>query len=193
MTAETIRYINDLIEREGGYVHDPKDSGGETNFGITVATARAYGYTGDMRALPRATAQNIYLKRYWVEPKFHLVAELFPGLADCLFDFGVLAGQTTAARHLQRVLNVLNRNAADYPDILDDGRIGTLTIGALRAFLAKRGSEGASVLFGMVAAQQSNYLLELAERRPKDERFQFGWQLNRALGELLSGKQFLPA
>ena len=36
-----VTYINELIEREGGYVNDPKDSGGETKFGITVATARA--------------------------------------------------------------------------------------------------------------------------------------------------------
>lgn len=192
MTAETIRYINDLIEREGGYVYDPQDSGGETKYGITIATARAYGYQGAMRDMPRETAQSIYLKRYWVEPGFHRVAEVFPGLADCLFDFGVLAGQSTATLHLQRVLNVLNRNQADYPDITADGRLGTLTLTALRSLLAKRGSEGASVLFGMVASQQSNYLLELAERRPKDERFQYGWQLNRALGELLNGKQFLP-
>lgn len=29
-----IEYINDLIEREGGYVYDPRDSGGETKYGI---------------------------------------------------------------------------------------------------------------------------------------------------------------
>lgn len=185
-------YINDLIEREGGYVNDPKDSGGETKYGITLATARAYGYTGAMRELPRSTAQSIYLRRYWVEPGFHRVNEIYPALAQSLLDFGVLAGQTTASKHLQRVLNVLNREQADYPDVVADGRIGTLTLAALRSFLAKRGREGAGVLFGMVAAQQSNYLLELAERRPKDERFQYGWQLNRALGEILGGKNFLP-
>lgn len=193
MTAYAIKYIDDLIEREGGYSDDPKDSGGESKYGITKATARAYGYLGEMRDLPRETAQNIYLKRYWAEPGFHRVAKLYPALADCLLDFGVLAGQQTATRHLQRVLNVLNRNQADYPDISTDGRIGTLTLGALQAFLGKRGREGANVLFGMVASQQSNYLLELAELRPKDERFQYGWQLNRALGELLSDKQFLSA
>ena len=175
-------YINDLIAREGGYVNDPKDSGGETIYGITVATARAYGYTGPMRDMPRATAMTIYLKRYWVEPNFHKINEIYPALAECLLDFGVLAGQKTAAWHLQRSLNVLNRNQADYDDLVDDGRIGTLTINALRAFLAKRSKEGSGVLFGMVCALQSVYLLELAEKRPKDERFEYGWQLNRALG-----------
>lgn len=185
-------YINDLIAREGGYIFDPQDSGGETIYGITIATARAYGYTGPMRDMPRATAVTIYLKRYWVEPNFHRVNEVYPALAECLLDFGVLAGQSTAAKHLQRVLNALNRNQEDYQDIQADGRIGTITINALRAFLVKRGKEGGGVIFGMVCALQSVYLLELAERRPKDERFEYGWQLNRALGEFLGGKPFLP-
>ena len=188
-----VAYINELIEREGGYVNDPKDSGGETKYGITVATARAYGYTGPMRDLPHATAQTIYLRRYWVEPKFHLVDEVYPALAESLLDFGVLAGQQTAAKQLQQALNVLNRNGADYPDIVADGRIGSLTMAALRAFLKKRGREGGGVLFGMVVARQSVYLQELAERRPKDEAFQYGWQLNRALGEFLGGMNFWPA
>lgn len=188
-----VAYINELIEREGGYVNDPKDSGGETKFGITVATARAYGYTGPMRDLPYATAQTIYLRRYWIEPNFHRVDEIYPALAEALLDFGVLAGQQTAAKQLQQALNVLNRNGIDYPDIAADGRIGTLTLAALRTFLKKRGREGGGVLFGMVCARQSVYLQELAERRPKDEKYQYGWQLNRALGQLLGGKDFLPA
>ena len=187
-----IDYINDLIAREGGYVYDLQDSGGETHYGITIATARAYGYQGPMRELPRATAQTIYLRRYWTEPGFDKIDTLYPALAESLLDFGVLAGTSTAARQLQRCLNALNRNASDYPDLTVDGRIGTLTLAALRTLLQKRGREGAGVLFGMVCAQQSNYLLELAERRPKDEKYQYGWQLNRALGEILGGKNFLP-
>lgn len=187
------QYIEDLMKREGGYSNNPKDSGGETNYGITVATARAYGYTGPMRDLPYSTAQNIYLRRYWVETKFHKVNEIYPALAESLLDFGVLAGQRTAAAQLQRVLNVLNRQQRDYDDLEDDGRIGTITLAALQAFLQKRGREGGGVLFGMVAARQSVYLQELAERRPKDEEFEYGWQLNRALDPFLSGKDFWPA
>ncbi|MPT12398.1 glycosyl hydrolase 108 family protein [Comamonas sp.] len=188
-----VTYINDLIEREGGYSNDPTDSGKETKYGITIATARAYDYTGPMRDLPYATAQSIYLRRYWIEPNFHRVDEIYPALAEALLDFGVLAGQQTAAKQLQQALNVLNRNGTDYPDIAADGRIGTLTLAALRTFLKKRGREGGGVLFGMVCARQSVYLQELAERRTKDEKYQYGWQLNRALGEFLGGKPFLPA
>lgn len=46
-----------LIKHEGCYVNDARDNGGETNYGITVAVARAQGYTGDMRQMPIEFAQ----------------------------------------------------------------------------------------------------------------------------------------
>ena len=46
--------IDALIDREGGYVDHPADKGGATCFGITQAVARAHGYAGPMRQLPRA-------------------------------------------------------------------------------------------------------------------------------------------
>jgi hypothetical protein len=38
------------------------------------------------------------------------------------------------------------------------------------------------VLLGMVTAQQSVYYIECAEKRVENETFEYGWQLNRALG-----------
>ena len=39
---------------EGGYVNDPDDKGGETCHGVTLTTAREYGYKGKMKDLTRA-------------------------------------------------------------------------------------------------------------------------------------------
>jgi lysozyme family protein len=50
---ESDRLIDELIEREGGYVNHPGDKGGPTRFGNTEAVARAQGYTGPMALLPR--------------------------------------------------------------------------------------------------------------------------------------------
>lgn len=43
--------INEIINSEGGYVNDPSDSGGETKYGITFATARSCGITKQIEDL----------------------------------------------------------------------------------------------------------------------------------------------
>ena len=58
------RLIEELIEREGGYVNHPRDKGGPTRFGITEAVARAHGYAGAMALLPREEAVAIYRRLY---------------------------------------------------------------------------------------------------------------------------------
>jgi len=67
--------IDSLIDREGGYSNHPADRGGPTNFGIAEAVARAHGYRGSMRDLPRDEAAAIYKRLYWLRPKFDQVAK----------------------------------------------------------------------------------------------------------------------
>lgn len=187
MNSTLKKFIDELIVREGNgkYTNDPKDSGGPTRWGITQAVARAYGYTGDMQHLPREIAVDIYVTKYWTKPGFGNVATVSEPIAERLFDFGVLAGQVTSAKQLQRLLNVLNQNGRAYPDIVADGVIGTRSIEALKSFKSRRGAEGMTVLLGGVASMQSVYLIELAEKRPKDEEYAYGWLLNRSIGAVL--------
>ncbi len=79
MTIDTL--LDELIEREGGYVDHPADRGGPTCWGVTEATARTAGWTGPMRALPRTLALDIYRRRYWASPGLDRVAERAPALA----------------------------------------------------------------------------------------------------------------
>ena len=72
------RLIDALIDREGGYVDHPADKGGPTCFGITEAVARAQGYAGAMRQLPREEAAAIYRRLYWLRPRFDEVAKRSP-------------------------------------------------------------------------------------------------------------------
>lgn len=40
----TVRQIaQEILDREGGYVNDPDDPGGATNFGVTIHTLRRLG------------------------------------------------------------------------------------------------------------------------------------------------------
>ena len=176
--------IDALMEREGGYVDHPADKGGPTRFGITVAVARAHGYFGAMSALPREEAAAIYRRLYWLRPRFDAVAERCPRLAAELFDTGVNMGPAVATTFLQRALTALNRNARDYADLVPDGRVGPRTLAALDAFLAVRGkSGGETVLMRALEALQGERYLRLAERRPANEAFLYGWLANR-IGQL---------
>ena len=57
--------IDEIIRKEGGYVNDPADSGGETNWGITVNRARQSGYNGDMRTMPRSDQRLFCSRRFF--------------------------------------------------------------------------------------------------------------------------------
>jgi lysozyme family protein len=175
--------IEALIDREGGYVDHPADKGGPTCFGITEAVARAHGYAGPMRQLPRDEAAAIYERLYWSRPGFDEVARRSPRVAAELFDTGVNMGPAVAATFLQRALTALNRNGRDYPDLIPDGRIGSVTLAALDGFLGIRGRTGGeAVLLRALEALQGERYLRLAERRPANEVFLYGWLANR-IGE----------
>lgn len=180
MTDAFDTLIDALIGREGGYVNHPSDRGGETIWGITVGTARRFGYKGDMRTMPRAEAVRIYRLQYWSGPGLHLVAERSTALAEELFDTGVNMGPAVGATFLQRLLNGLNRQGRDYADIRADGDIGPATLGALDALIRKRGRAAAvSVLLKGLNCLQGARYVALAEGRSSQEDFLFGWLANR--------------
>jgi lysozyme family protein len=158
-TIDVDGLIDGLLEREGGYVANPADKGGPTCFGITEAVARANGYRGPMRQLPREEAAAIYKRLY------------------------ANMGPAVAVTFLQRALTALNRGGKDYPDLVPDGRVGERTLAALDSFLELRGkSSGESVLLRALEALQGERYLRLAERRPANEAFLYGWLANR-IGE----------
>lgn len=112
-------YFNRLMKHEGGYVNNPRDPGGETMFGVTKRVARAHGYSGNMRDLPRATAQTIAYKSYWQAVKGD---ELPEAVAWQLLDAAYNHGNRNAVKFLQRAIGAS-----------DDGIIGPRTLAAASA------------------------------------------------------------
>jgi len=171
--------IHALIDREGGYVNHPADKGGPTCFGITEGVARAHGYGGAMRHLTREEAAAIYRRLYWLRPRFDQVARRAARVAAELFDTGVNMGPAVATTFLQRALTALNRGGKDFADLTPDGRVGPRTLAALDAFLGARGRRGGeTVLMRALEALQGERYLRLAERRPANEAFLYGWLAN---------------
>lgn len=169
------RALQHTLGIEGGFSSDAADSGGDTRWGITEAVAREFGYKGDMATLPLEFASDVYRQKYWNLLQLDLVAALNEQVATEMFDTAVNTGVSYAGKSLQRTLNVFNREQNDFPDVEVDGIIGPATLRSLRAFLALRGIAGVRVLFTALNCLQGAFYIDLAERRPKDEKFIYGW------------------
>jgi lysozyme family protein len=188
MTAEiTPRlqgFIDGILEREGGFVDHPSDKGGPTNWGVKEAVARASGWHGDMRNLPRAFAEEIYLEQFIYGPGFSTLLPLSVPIAEELVDTGVNCGPGRAAHFFQRVLNGLNRRGRLYQDIRVDGRCGPMTRASLASYLQARGrQQGELVMLRLLDSLQGTHYLEFAERDERQEDFLFGWALHRLGGK----------
>lgn len=106
-----------VLKHEGGYVNNPHDKGGETNYGVTIGTARQFGYTGSMRNIPMTVVEEIYKARFWDALNCDEYATKYGfAFAFQLFDAGVNHGACHAKRMLQRAVGVV-----------DDGIIGKIT------------------------------------------------------------------
>lgn len=172
--------IEHVIRTEGGYVSNANDLGGETMFGITKATAAAYGYHGPMRDMPVSLARKIYGERYITVPGFDRVATRSAAIAEELIDTGVNIGVEIAARFLQQALNSFNDQGKHYADVIIDDKIGPATLNALDSYLAQRGRmDGERVMLTALNCLQGARYIQISEARPKNESFTFGWIKNR--------------
>ena len=143
--------IEITLHHEGGYVHDPKDLGGETNFGIA---GRFYPDV-DIKNLTKEGAKEIYKKDYWDKNK---VDDLPENLKHIYFDMCVNQGKGTAVKVLQRATN------AKGADLAVDGGMGPKTIAAMDGVELDR-----------VRAYRIKYYADLVTRKPDLEKFYFGW------------------
>lgn len=164
--------LSKTLQYEGGYVNNPNDNGGATNFGITEAVARANGYTGDMKALPLSVASQIYKAKYWDINKLDTVDAMHARLAFEIFDYGVNAGPSTAAKALQEALNLLNENGKLFADMAVDGAIGPGTLGAVKILDDKNRCDDLCLA---VKALRIEKYLNICRKNQSQEVFIRGW------------------
>lgn len=173
------------MKHEGGYVDDPSDAGGETYKGVS----RKYHPTwSGWKIIDEAKSQNdfpnnlkskssltrhikiFYKQHYWDR----LLGDQIPDqdIALELFDTAVNMGVGRAGKFLQQALNFLNRNEKLFPDLVDDGHIGTKTLNALEVCLAKDSSEP---IFKIINILQGQHYLEYMRASAIQEKFCRGW------------------
>ena len=173
--------LSDILDIEGGFVDDPADSGGATQYGVTEVLAREYGYRGPMQELPRQKALEIYHEHFWVWMMMDRVHDVAPKTAHELLDAAINIGRRQVWRWLQRCLNVLNDEETHYSNIATDGWPGPQSWNALTAYISTRPGDGDAVLATMINGLQAHHYVTLAEQRPKDEQFVYGWVKQRVL------------
>lgn len=164
---QSVRQIaEEIVAREGGYVNDPDDPGGATNFGVTIHTMRRLGLdlnrdgkisTSDVRQLMRAQAIGIFLEHYFERP---LIAELPQDLQASVFDMYVNAGGN-AVKILQRLMVEMGYA------VTVDGALGPQSIAAVRA--AHKASP--DHLVDAYGIARRNYYFRLADRRVASRKY----------------------
>lgn len=164
---QTVHQIaNEIVAREGGYVNDPDDPGGATNFGVTIHTMRRLGLdltndgrvsVADVHALTRAQAVDIFITHYFERPR---VADLPEAMHATVFDMYVNAG-ANAVRILQRLLVEMGHA------IGVDGSIGVQTIAAAQTAYAAAPDHLADA-YGIA---RRNYYYRLADARPASRKY----------------------
>jgi len=178
--------------REGGYVHDPVDKGGETHRGVsrrfngdwkgwTIIDKIKKDHPTDFKDRINASeelevlAKELYRERYWAPVRGDEIPDQH--IANKVFDTAVNLGVGTSVKFLQLGLNLLNRNGTDYADVETDMKFGAATMASLKAFL-KLEDDRPDYLLKILNVLQAHYYMEVMRKDPTQERFARGW-LNR--------------
>ncbi len=157
---------DEIIDREGGYVNDPDDPGGATNYGVTIHTMRRLGLdldgdgrvtASDVQRLSKDQAVEIFLKHYFYDPR---IAELPEILQASVFDMYVNAGNN-AVKILQRLLLQMGETVSV------DGAIGPQTIGASQS-AARKAPDHLADAYGIA---RRNYYFAIADKRVASRKY----------------------
>tara|TARA_R110000822_G_scaffold75893_3_gene182568 strand:+ start:211 stop:708 length:498 start_codon:yes stop_codon:yes gene_type:complete len=159
--------VERVLGHEGGYANLEHDRGGETNWGITIGTARENGYMGDMKTMNRNEAIVIYKRVFWDK---NLCNQMPFAVAFQVFDACVNHGSGYAAKWLQKAVGASV-----------DGSIGKETLAKTNV------SDPVSTILKFTAERQLFYT-----SIPEWPHFGRGW-INRSSGNLRYAAEDLRA
>ena len=128
MQRNFVNALKHVLVHEGGYVDHPRDPGGATNKGVTLAVfQRFYGQDktkDDLKGITDAQLEEIYKAGYWDKCRCD---DLPNGVDYVVFDQAVNSGPGRSAKWLQRAVGATA-----------DGGIGAQTLAATQSVAAEQ-------------------------------------------------------
>jgi len=155
--ADLKKALDKVLKWEGGWSDNPKDKGGATMMGITLATYRHFFGVGktkeDLRNITREELEHIYRKGFWDVMKGDYFAN--QSLATYVFDWVVNSGVGTL------------RKIQECCGLLADGIIGSKS---LHVFNTK-----SKWCFDKIKERRIQFYNKIVENNPSQKVFLRGW------------------
>lgn len=172
--------ISVILVHEGGYVNNPNDSGGVTNFGISLRFLSQHPEVGDfdhdgdvdaedIANMTRDDAITVYKQFFWDPFKYSNIVD--QTIATKIFDFNVNMGAKRSHILLQTALN----NAFGL-NLSIDGIIGPATMRVINQFDDTGHEQGLLTAYSDAAWQ---FYQNIIAKTPSYGVFAKGWK-NRA-------------
>lgn len=149
-----------ILKWEGGFANHPKDKGGATNKGITIATFRHFFGSGatveQLKAMTDEQWETVFRKGFWDPFKGDEIRS--QSIANICVDWAWASGAKTAIRHIQQLLGVAT-----------DGVVGNITLGAINS--AEPGK-----LFEVIKSARLAFVEAIVKRDASQRVFLKGWR-----------------
>lgn len=120
------RALKLVLKHEGGWADNPKDPGGATMKGVTLANFRKFvkpkATKDDLRKITDEQLATVYRRYYWDAIGGAVLPD---GVDFAAFDYAVNSGPSRPAKALQKIVGAPQ-----------DGKIGPVTLKAIRAQLS---------------------------------------------------------
>ena len=172
--------IKKTLKHEGGYNEVKGDSGGATNYGISLRFLKSIDDnldladinndgkvdTLDIKSLTENQAKKIYYEEFWKANKCDLIKD--DAVAAKFFDMSVNMGLSQATKLLQRACNYFKIFG-----LTVDGKIGNKTLQAANQVNPEQ-------LLNAMRKECQSFYIYLVDQKPIYEKFLKGW-LNRAI------------
>lgn len=170
------------LKHEGGFVNDPVDPGGATNWGMSIRFLISAGdedgdgwldgdldHDGDVdiddiKNMTVEEARKLYRMHFWDKYKYDKIVDFT--VAARAFDMTVNMGARQTGKIIQRALNELGNN------LVVDGKIGKNTFATINC-------TDPEMLMSEIRQAHAQFYLDLIKEKPKFEKYRKGW-LRRA-------------